>query len=187
MFVIDQSRPDLGGNLRHGDVASFTPKLWNFITQRFAVRSILDVGCGEGHAVAYFNSVGIRAHGIDGLRTNVLRAVTPVAQHDLTTGSYFMPVDMVMCVEVVEHIQEKYIDNLLQTLANGRIVMMTHAVPGQSGHHHVNEQNSEYWVDAFTKLGYVLCRENNILRNIAKSEGYTTFFAQSGHLFVRVR
>jgi hypothetical protein len=47
-FVIDGEHPDLGGNLRHGDTGGFTPQVWDWVVRRFAIRSMLDVGCGEG-------------------------------------------------------------------------------------------------------------------------------------------
>jgi hypothetical protein len=78
-FVIDSEHPDLGGNLRHGDTGGFTPQVWDWVMRRFAIRSMLDVGCGEGHAVDYFRRAGVIAHGIDGLEHNIRRAVTPIA------------------------------------------------------------------------------------------------------------
>src|SRR5271166_1318469 len=67
-IVSDQERPDLGGNYRYGDVSKFVPTLWRYLVDRFAVKSVLDVGCGEGHAVNFFHKLGVVAHGIDGLK-----------------------------------------------------------------------------------------------------------------------
>ena len=86
VFVTDSARPDLGGNMRHGDIHTACPALWRYLVERFAVKSVLDVGCGEGHAVSFFQRLGVMAHGIDGLRTNVARSVVPIALHDLLTG-----------------------------------------------------------------------------------------------------
>lgn len=94
---------------------------------------MLDVGCGEGHAVSFFAKLGVHAHGIDGLKHNVQRAVFPIALHDLLAGPYFMPVDFVWSCEVAEHIDPLKVDFYLDTLANGRVVAMTHALPGQPG------------------------------------------------------
>ena len=137
-FVTDKERPDLGGNMRHGDIHIWCPALWRFMVEQFAVRSVLDVGCGEGHAVRFFHALGIFAHGIEGLPANVRRAVAPIAPHDILSGRYVMPVDLVWSCEVAEHILEDKVDPYLDTLANGRVVAMTHAVPGQGGYHHVN-------------------------------------------------
>ena len=98
--VFDPARPDLGGNVRHGDAWTYHPALWRYLVGRFGVRSVLDVGCGEGHAVRFFHALGVIAHGIDGLLINVQRAVYPIALHDLLIGPYIMPVDLVWSCEV---------------------------------------------------------------------------------------
>jgi len=71
------------------------------------------------------------------LRASVEVSLYPAIQHDLTKGAVFARVDLVLCQEVVEHIEEKYLENLLDSFATGKYVLMTHAVPGQGGHHHV--------------------------------------------------
>lgn len=183
--VIDKSHPDLGGNIRHGDLASFTPTLWKFIIERYGIESMLDVGAGEGHAVKWFNRAGVWAHGFDGLPMNVQRAVCPISHHDLKRGPFMMPVDLVLCVEVVEHIEEMHIDNLMKTLANGRVVMMTHAVPGQSGYHHVNCQPEAYWQQKMSAAGYEPSIATNVMREIASRDGWDTYFEFTGLVFLR--
>jgi hypothetical protein len=36
------------------------------------------------------------------------------------------------------------------------VILMTHATPGQGGHHHVNCQPQEYWVETLGGYGYLL-------------------------------
>ncbi len=183
--VLDSLRPDLGGNLRHGDICTHSPVLWRFLVERFAVTSVLDVGCGEGHAVAFFRRLGCISHGIDGLRLNIERAVTPIALHDLTDSSYTMPVDMVWSCEVAEHLPDSNISHYINTLANGRIIAMTHARPGQSGHHHVNCQPQEYWVEKMTEKGFTLDKQNDDYRKIARSDLIFNYFSSTGLIFHR--
>lgn len=183
-FVVDPKQPDLGGNLRHGDLGAFTPKVWEWVIHRFAIKSMLDVGCGEGHAVDYFRRLGVVSHGIDALPLNVKRAVTPIALHDLKAAAYTMPVDLVLCIEVVEHVEELYIDNLLQTLCNGKIVLMTHALPDQEGYHHVNCKAPEYWISKLATAGYNFYElETNYVRTLASNEGWWNHMARSGLVF----
>ncbi len=184
-LVFDPSRPDLGGNLLHGDANTFCPRLWRFLVDRFGVRSVLDVGCGEGHAVLFFHRLGLFAHGIDGLADNVARAVAPIARHDILSGPYVMPVDMVWSCEVAEHIAADKVDHYLDTLANGRIVAMTHALPGQPGHHHVNCQPQDYWVTRMEHRGYALSPDTQLCREIAGREETFTYFQASGLVFLR--
>jgi cyclopropane fatty-acyl-phospholipid synthase-like methyltransferase len=183
-MIIDPHRPYLGGNIRHGDLRTFCPVPWAYLIERFAVESVLDVGCGEGHAVHWFYRRGLFVHGIDGLETNVRRAVVPVARHDLTTGPYLMPVDMVWSCEVAEHISPEYLDNYLDTLANGRVIAMTHAVPGQGGHHHVNCQPREYWIEKVAARGYRYCDESDVIRDIAGKDQTWNHFQNTGLIFV---
>ncbi len=185
VFVIDRDRPDLGGNIRHGDIRTWSPILWRYFVDRFGVQSVLDVGCGEGHSVLYFHRLGVRAHGIDGLVTNVRRAVTPIALHDLLVGPYIMPVDFVWSCEVAEHIAPEKVDNFIDTLANGRVIAMTHAVPGQGGHNHVNCQRREYWIDLITKRGFTLSADNEAFIEISKKDHVKSHFSKTGMVFLK--
>jgi cyclopropane fatty-acyl-phospholipid synthase-like methyltransferase len=183
--VVDPSRSDLGGNNRHGDIHTWCPELWEYMVDRFAVKSVLDVGCGEGHAVRFFHRLGLIAHGIEGLELNIKRAVFPIAQHDLLAGTYIMPVDLVWSCEVAEHISEDKVDNYIDTLCNGAVIAMTHALPGQGGHHHVNCQPKEYWIDKVCSRGYALSEDLDILLAISETERTWNYFSRSGLVFVR--
>ena len=185
LFIMDEARPDLGGNVRHGDSQTWCANLWRYLIDRFAISSVLDVGCGEGHAARFFHKQGLYAHGIDGLLANVERAVMPIALHDLRAGPYVMPVDMVWSCEVAEHIDLAYLSNYLDTLANGVIIAMTYALPGQAGYHHVNCQPSEYWIELIEQRGYRLSPDNEMCRKIANTEPSWNYFCQSGLVFLR--
>lgn len=185
-YVINEARPDLGGNLHHGDAWTWCPTLWRHLIDRYGVDSVLDVGCGEGHAVKYFRRQGVIAHGIDGLITNVEQAVTPIAHHDLCKGRYVMPVDLVWSCEVAEHIHPDFVDHYLDTLSNGRVVAMTHAVPGQPGHHHVNCQHVDYWLDKMGERGYAVTIDNEAMRKFAVEPFQSwNHFERTGLVFER--
>lgn len=183
--VVDNNNPDLGGNLLHGDTQAITPALWRFLIDRFAPQSMLDIGAGEGLASSFFHRHGVIAHGFDGLEQNVRSAKHPIAKHDLKSGPYIFPCDLIHCVEVVEHIEEAFLDNLLTTFENAPVVVMTHALPGQKGHHHVNTQPEDYWVQKMLERGYVLSRDNEKFRAIARHENAESYFGQSGLIFLR--
>ena len=183
--VVDENAPDLGGNLLHGDTQAITPAFWQFLIDRFAPSSMLDIGAGEGIALSYFHRAGVVAHGFDGLIHNVKSAKHPIALHDLKQGPYFFPCDLVYCVEVVEHIEEQFVDNLLHSFENAPVVVITHALPGQRGHHHVNLQPEEYWVGKMDELGYGLSLDNDKFRAIAAAENPDSYFSKSGLVFLR--
>lgn len=184
--VTNSQRPDLGGNFRGGDNACFTPRLWKYLVERFGISSVLDVGCGEGQAVKFFRALGLVAHGIEGLIDNVSNAVTPISLHDITRQPFIMPVDLVVCTEVVEHIEESFLENLINTLINGRVICMTHAVPNQEGHHHVNCQPSSYWIEHICSRGYNLSQDNELFKALSAQEVGHKYFATTGLVFYKL-
>lgn len=186
-LAVDPSDPALGGNVIGGDSRTFHPMLWDFLVERFGVSSMLDVGCGEGHCVRYFAHRGVRAVGFDGLQQNVERAVVPIVAHDLRSGPFVEAVDLVHCCEVVEHVEERFLPHLLSTLANGRVIALTHAVPGQGGHHHVNCQPANYWIEHIEAIGYRHLPEASAEgRARITAEGHWTYFVATGLIFIRV-
>ncbi len=154
--VKDGSKPHLGGNYLGGDPLTFTPELWKWLVERLKIRSVLDVGCGTGEALREFAALGCSVVGLEGLDENVKAcAPYPVIVHDLTEGPFRLsPVDLVWASELVEHVEEQYVPNLLGTFKSGKYVAITHAEPGEDGYHHVNCQPAEYWIERFKEAGF---------------------------------
>jgi hypothetical protein len=178
-------QPHLGGNMREGDAYTFCPAVWNYVIERFCIGSMMDLGSGVGNAANFFFKKNIKTIAVDGLYENVRHAHYPTVCHDLTKGPVQTSVDLVHCQEVVEHIEEKYLDNLLASLACGRVILMSHAFPGQGGYHHVNEKPTEYWVTHVISRGYkLLIEDTNRIRKMAAADG-AVFVRDSGLLFHR--
>lgn len=180
-----QDRPHLGGNIKEGDPFTFCPRLWSYLIERFCINSMLDLGSGIGHAAEFFFRKGIRTIAVDGLVENLNASLYPTVCHDLTRAPVVTNVDLVHCQEVVEHIEEKYLENLLSSLSCGRVIFMTHALPEQTGFHHVNLQPMEYWINALNARGYNLMAEDtNRIREIARQES-ALYAHNSGLIFHR--
>jgi SAM-dependent methyltransferase len=172
----------LGGCVKGGDPDTYYPKLWEWLVKRYRPSDVLDVGCGEGQSLPEFFRLGCRVIGIEGL-PNITKCGLPVINHDLINGPIKIEnIDLVWCCEVVEHIKEKYINNLMQTLANGKIIAMTHALPGQNGYHHVNCKSREYWIYQFKRYGYRLLEDDT---KESKNYGHK-FWIWSGMIFERI-
>ena len=183
--VKEENEPHLGGNILEGDPYTFCPRVWSYVIERFAIASVLDLGSGIGTAADYFHRKGLRTIAVDGLSDNVGAAVYPTICHDLTKSSVRTRVDLVHCQEVVEHIEERFLDNLLTSLCCGKIILMTHAIPGQGGYHHVNENTTEYWIQRVSGRGYnFLAEDTNRIRAIAQSER-AVYMQNTGLLFHR--
>jgi hypothetical protein len=188
-YMTDKNNRHLGGNYGGGDSGTFYPELWNWAIERYSVKSILDIGCAEGHSTLWFQNKGINAIGIDGLVQNVNcskeRGCTDIYLVDLTKNFCILKnkINMVWCCEVVEHIDEKFIDNLMKTICQADIVMMTHALPGKTGWHHVNCQDSNYWIDKMGLYGYAISYgETELARKQAPENSY---FNKTGFIFKR--
>jgi SAM-dependent methyltransferase len=182
-YVIDDTKQHLGGNFAEGDPATFSANAWKFIIDQFNIKTILDVGSGRGHAAKWFTDQGLQVTAIEGLHDNVVNAIVPTIEHDLTISPFVGKVDFVNCIEVVEHIEEKYIENLMDTLCSGTYVLITHAVPGQKGWHHVNCQPSEYWISHFKRKNFKLLEEESSkIRELALSDG-GLHIARNGMIF----
>jgi len=146
----------LGGYIPGGDPCTYCPKLWEQLIQDYGVKSVLDIGCAEGQAMKWFADHSCKVQGIEGCEQALQKHLMPdhVVPHDFTNGPWTPPpVDLVWCCEVLEHIEEQYLPNLLSAM-NGRVLAVTAALPGQHGHHHVNCQLPAYWIEKFAEIGF---------------------------------
>lgn len=186
MVMKDKKHKHLGGNLENGDPDTFSEKVWKYLLEITNANKILDLGSGRGYTSKWFIDHGLTVTAVDGLEQNISTAIVPTILHDLTTGPYLNSVDLVICVEVVEHIEEIFLENLLNSLSNGNYIFMTHAVPGQTGYHHVNCQNSEYWINHLANKNFKLLEtESNKLRELAKEDN-ARWLVQNGMIFQRI-
>jgi SAM-dependent methyltransferase len=141
--ITNSKQPHLGGNVLQGDPFTYSPLVWDYVVKRFCIESVLDLGSGIGYAAAHFHHMGLKVVAVEGAMANVTRSFYPAVCHDLSLGPVKTKVDLVHCQEVVEHVEARYLEHLLDSLATGRVILLTHALPGEGGHHHVNEQPAE--------------------------------------------
>ena len=163
----------LGGHLNkvHTDRTTLI-----YLKEKYDIKSMIDVGCGPGDMVMIANDKGIDAVGFDGdftLQESWKNLEIPVTLHDFTTGKpeYIPDVDLGWSVEFLEHVEEKYMDNWMCLFENCQYIVCTAAPPGHPGHHHVNCQTKEYWIDKFLEYGFdydaeetQYIRENSAMR-----------------------
>jgi hypothetical protein len=141
-----------------GDVGTWAPQVWDKLIETYQPKSLIDVGCGAGFSTQFFVDKGLDALGIEGFddAINLSPVKEYIQKHDYVE-SEFIPnkdYDLAWCCEFVEHVEEIYSDNFMKTFSRCSVVAMTHAVPGQPGHHHVNCQSAEYWIEKFEKFGF---------------------------------
>lgn len=125
---------------------------------------LLDVGAGEGHwldvADAYAPHVHTWGVDLDATHPKVSYwdaeegGMLPACQFDRQGGW-----DVVLCLEVAEHVTADHADDLVRELARATthrgVVCFGAAIPGQGGDGHLNEQAPHYWAERFARHGYV--------------------------------
>ena len=160
----------LGGYVAGGDPDCVYPDLWGWLVNECDVKTVLDVGCGDGATIDAFAALGAVAVGIDGVRQDH----PYIACHDFATGPApgALDVDLVWSCEFVEHVEERYVDHFLTAFRRGRLLLMTHALPGQPGWHHVNCQNSAYWIENVEAAGFVHDAELTKQTRLLAGHGY---------------
>jgi hypothetical protein len=127
--------------------------------------------------------------GIDGCTDLLHKEVWPgqhnyLVLHDFTQGPLLrltINPDVIWSCEFVEHVESRYENNFLSLFGQSRIVMLTHAIPGQSGYHHVNCQPAEYWISRLA------CRGLSFDQRLTEESrrGSTGFWRKTGMVFVR--
>ena len=133
-------------------------------------KSFVDVGCGYGHLVKIASAL-MGAHTereCAGLDISVTDRVLPhqytLEKYDLTvrlpTKREPLKYDMVLCLEVAEHLPASASDTLCDTLrrltAGDGVLLFSAAVPDQGGSGHINEQPQEYWIEKLHRTGMVI-------------------------------
>jgi len=143
----------LGGYLTGGDPDTRYEDMWDWLVETWEVKSVIDIGCGDGQTLAYFASKGCRVLGIEGTPQTDER----ILQHDYTVGPFpgsLEEFDLAWSAEFVEHVDEQYVPNFMATFKMARFAAITHAEPGCPGWHHVNCRSDDYWKGVFAANGF---------------------------------
>jgi SAM-dependent methyltransferase len=156
---------------------TWCPGVWDWLIKQHKIESMLDVGCGLGYAMKYFHEKGCGVCGVEGSPSAIENSVMKgyVHQHDFTKGPWLPKYssDLVWSAEFVEHVEEKYMGNYLATFSSAkRLLVLTYAAPGQGGHHHVNENTEEYWIERLKLIDFSIDRElTKTARSLVPSQG----------------
>lgn len=132
------------------------------IDRQFHPRRLADIGCGCGVYSHLFASRGVEVLSIDGvIPPPDLSFPVRIHRQDLTERfeNVWGAFDLVLCLEVAEHIPEPLCGAFLDNLTRfSDTLLVSAARPQQGGLHHVNEQPKRYWVSKLAERGYAYSR-----------------------------
>ncbi len=126
----------------------------------FPTKSAIEVGCGNAHWMAACVAQGVADYLVTdgpwndraGLIVDQDRFLEVNLDHPPKLGRHF---DLAICLEVAEHVDGEYADNVVTFLTEAAdIVLFGAAIPFQGGYGHINEQWPSYWRARFEALGY---------------------------------
>lgn len=151
-------------------------------------KSVVDIGCGVGTWLSVFQKNGvIDVLGVDGEWVNAEQLFIP--RERFIPKDFEKPftikkkADLVVCLEMAEHIPDTSADGLVESLVRiAPVVLFSAAIPLQEGVHHINEQWPSYWAERFKKHGYIPV--DCIRRNIWTNENVRFWYAQNTFLYV---
>ena len=127
-------------------------------------KSVVDIGCGLGVFLNVFKRLGVDdVLGIDGSWVNkdlLFKYIDPeeFLEYNLEKEIKLdKEYDLVLSLEVAEHLREDSADVFVQNLVNsGNLIIFSAAIPSQGGQNHLNEQWLTYWEEKFAKHNYVI-------------------------------
>jgi len=125
--------------------------------------SVIDIGCGNGDLLSSFFELGLKnLQGIEGNENYIIEnksfsiLLANLEEPIISPKRY----DLAVCLEVAEHLEDRFANNLILTLTNvSDLIVFSAAIPGQGGTNHVNEQPPIYWALKFFEHGYTLFRD----------------------------
>ncbi len=128
--------------------------------EKYKPISVLDVGCGLGNWAAIAKKMGVpKILGIDGYYVN--KSLLKINQEEFLAidlkESFDLKhqFDLVICLEVAEHLPIQSAEKFVSSLINhSDVILFSAAIPGQGGQFHINEQWPSFWQQLFEKNGY---------------------------------
>jgi hypothetical protein len=171
------------------------PVIANVIFEFFKPSSVLEFGCGDCMLLHELSKRGVRVRGYeysDYGRMLCKRKGIEAERYDFTNKTlppYISTVDVVISLEVAEHIEKKYADFYCECLSksnDAKILFFSAAHVGQTGEGHLNEQPPEYWEGKFKKFGWI--KDNRITSKISvhlKEKRVAWYYWQNLQIFMR--
>jgi hypothetical protein len=124
----------------------------------------VDIGCGNGSYTMALRDAGINCIGYDGnpLTEELTNGICKVM--DFSEPQQIGKFDIVLSLEVGEHIPAQYESRFLNNLrdSSNRIIILSWAIEGQPGTGHVNCRNNDYIIDQMQQRSFNYCKASSL-------------------------
>lgn len=152
-------------------------------------QTLIDLGCGLGDYCDMFTylSFGKTIIGFEGTPSiQKIAHYHDIRNIDLSAVGAALPrADFVLCLEVGEHVpqarEQTFIGNVTKAASN--ILLLSWAVPGQTGVGHVNERPNDYVIAEIEKRGFVYCEELSL---VLRASASLPWFKNTLMVFLRI-
>jgi glycosyltransferase involved in cell wall biosynthesis len=182
MKGITQTHKEFDYNYMEEEERPCAARIAEWIVKTLNPKNVLDVGCGPGMYVDEILKCNVPALGIEVSDQIQKPYVRNKSLFDMTETA-----DVVMCLEVAEHIPENKADDIVQKIisATERLLIWSAAIPGQDGIGHINCQPKEYWRDKFIQQGLEYDDEctQNCRQYISEHPPYMGWFLNNVQIF----
>ena len=152
------------GKVRYAD----SPNIKDFfkgVAQKIGAlgpKTVLDYGCAMGHLVTALRDLGVEAYGVDiseyaisQVREDVRPYCSAQTALDPLPDCFPKRFDMVVTIEVAEHIEEQNIQATIHQLCQWSDTVIFSSTPDDfDDPTHVNVRPREYWARLFAQEGY---------------------------------
>ena len=139
---------------RYETIPLLVQRLW----EAFGPRSVIDFGCANGLHMKHFMEKGVEVMGIEGaaafaneIQKNAWYAdyLIQDIREPFNMGKKY---DLAICIEVLEHLEEKYAKIAVENICNHANQFFITASDIPKGKVHINAKPKKYWIDMFESI-----------------------------------
>ena len=143
----------------HRFITELSTQINNFV-EKHNIKTVYDFGCGLGDYLDQLTksypdiiATGFEGHQTDGNFNNIVK-------QDLSENINLPKVDLVISIEVGEHIPKEFEQIFIDNITNhsNKHIILSWAIENQNGLGHINCQNNDYIIPEMNKRGWVFDR-----------------------------
>ena len=143
---------------------SYAKELYDIYTPK----SVIDVGCGPGHAISWLHTNGVKVLGLEYSLAAAKRAADVTVRDSIKYCDVtewpdnwnYPKFDLAISWHMAEHVHAKFANAIIDGMTKlSDVIHWSAASSGQAGVGHVNCKPLKWWENLFNEFGYRLDRE----------------------------